>query len=145
MRGPNPNSKFKNLGVLTLPFGAPTPGSKEPVHEGIDFANEQGTPIPAVVGGVVTQTDAGHVHGENNLGNNIEITDMYGNRHQYNHLQNIGVKSGQQVQKGQQVATMGNSGAAFSKSGQGDGSHLDYRIVNAFGRYKNPMIYLRNF
>lgn len=143
MRQFNPNSKFNNLGKLTLPFGAPTPGSKEPTHMGVDFANEMGTPIPAVVGGVVTKAEGGHVNGENNFGNNLEITDPEGNKHQYNHLQGINVKSGQQIQKGQPVATMGNSGAAVSKSGMGDGTHLDYRIVSAYGQYRNPMTYLR--
>lgn len=144
MRGPNPQKIFKNLGNLTLPFGAPTPGSKEPVHMGVDFANSEGTPIPAFAGGTITKAEGGHIQGEQNFGNNIEITDMDGNKHKYNHLQNIGVKPGQQVQKGQQVATMGRTGAVNSPSGN-DPSHLDYRIVSAFGQYKNPMVYLRNF
>jgi murein DD-endopeptidase MepM/ murein hydrolase activator NlpD len=59
-------------------------------------------------------------------------------------LQGINVQKGQQVSKGQDVATMGNSGATYSPSGKGDGTHLDYRIVTAFGKYKNPMKYLQN-
>lgn len=142
MRGPNPNQKFKNLGVLTVPYGGKT--AEEPVHPGVDFANTMGTPIPATADGVVTKADGGHVQGENNFGNTVEIRDADGNTHQFHHLQNIGVKPGQQVQRGQPVATMGNTGASYSASGQGDGTHLDYRIVDAYNRYKNPMPYIQD-
>lgn len=142
MRGPNPLNKFKNLGVLTTPYGAKT--LEENFHPGVDFANKMGTPIPTFVDGTVTKVDAGHVNGENNFGNTLEIKDMNGNTHQFHHLQNINVKPGQQVQKGQIVSSMGNTGASYSPSGKGDGTHLDYRIVTAYGRHKNPLTYLRN-
>lgn len=145
MRGPNPVKKFKNLGlgVMTVPFGGKT--REEAVHPGVDFANNMGTPIPATVDGVVTQAEGGHAQGENNFGNSVIIKDVNGDSHEFHHLQKIGVKPGQQVRKGQTVATMGNTGATYSPSGQGDGTHLDYRIVSAYGRYKNPMTYLNNF
>jgi hypothetical protein len=38
---------------------------------------------------------------------------------------------------------MGKSGNSYSPSGW-DPSHLDLRIVDAYGRYKNPMTYLNN-
>ena len=98
-----------------------------------------------MVDGEVIRAEGGHVQGENNFGNTVEIKDAEGNLHQFHHLQNIGVKPGQRVQKGQQVATLGNSGATYSKSGEGDGANLDYRIVSAYGKYRNPMVYLRNF
>lgn len=143
MRGVNPLSKFKNLGVMTVPYGGPT--RQEAQHPGVDFANEMGTPIPASVDGVVTKAESGHVQGENNFGNSVYIKDSNGDEHQYHHLQNVGVRPGQQVRKGQNVATMGNTGATYSESGKGDGTHLDYRIVSAYGQYKNPMMYLQNF
>lgn len=143
MRGTNPLQKFKNLGVMTVPYGGPT--RQEAQHPGVDFANEMGTPIPASVDGVVTKAEGGHVQGENNFGNSVYIKDSNGDEHQYHHLQNIGVHPGQQVRKGQNVATMGNTGATYSQSGKGDGTHLDYRIVSAYGQYKNPMTYLQNF
>lgn len=145
MRGPNPQSRFKNLGLgnLTVPFGGKT--LEEPVHPGVDFANDMGTPIPAITDGVVSKAESGHVQGENNFGNTVEIKDSEGNTHQFHHLQNINVKPGQQIQKGQQIATMGNTGATYSPGGQGDGTHLDYRIVSAYGKYVNPMTYLNNF
>jgi murein DD-endopeptidase MepM/ murein hydrolase activator NlpD len=140
MRGPNPKNIFKNLGVMTVQYGQPT--SMEQAHQGVDFANDQGTPIPSSADGVVTKVDEGHVQGENNFGNTVEIRDKDGNTHQFHHLQNIGVQQGQQVATGNEIATMGNTGATYSKSGKGDGTHLDYRIVDAYGRYMNPMMYL---
>jgi murein DD-endopeptidase MepM/ murein hydrolase activator NlpD len=144
-RGFNPQKKFKTLGlgVLTTPFGAKT--REESFHPGVDIANQIGTKIPSPVDGIVTKTDGGHSQGENNFGNTLEIKDAEGNTHQFHHLQNINVAPGQQVQKGQPAATMGNSGSVYSPSGQGDGTHLDYRIVTEYGKYKNPMLYLNNF
>lgn len=139
MRGPNPQSKFKNLGVITVPFGGKT--EQEDFHPGIDIANESGTPIPAMTQGVVIKAEDGHVQGENNFGNTVEIKDAEGNIHQFHHLGNINVKPGQRVEDGQQIATMGASGATYSPSG-GDATNLDYRIVNAYGRYLNPLTYL---
>lgn len=143
MRGPNPQNKFKNLGVLTVPYGGKT--AEEAVHPGVDFANDIGTPIPATTDGQVVKAEGGHTQGENNFGNTVEIKDQDGNVHQFHHLQNIAVNPGQIVKRGENVATMGNSGATYSESGQGDGVHLDYRIVDAYSRYKNPMPYLKGF
>jgi len=142
-RGPDPTTIFKNLGQVTVPYGGQT--TQESFHPGVDIAGEIGTPIPAPVGGTVTKTDGGHVQNENNFGNTVEIKDMEGNTHQFHHLNNINVKPGQQVQPGQKVASLGNSGATYSPSGKGDGANLDYRIVTAYGKYKNPLTYLNYF
>lgn len=146
MRGINPLNKYQNirhkLGVLTVPYGGQT--RQEQVHPGVDFANEKGTPIPATVNGVVTKVETGRVQGDNNFGNSVNIKDANGDEHQFHHLHDVLVRPGQGVAKGQTVATMGNSGATYSESGKGDGTHLDYRIVTAYGQYKNPMTYLKN-
>ena len=142
MRGPNPNHRFKNtLGVLTVPFGGKT--KDEDFHPGVDYANKMGTPIPSTTDGVVVKAEDGHVQGEQNFGNTVEIKDQNGDVHQFHHLQNIAVKKGQQVRRGQQVAEMSNTGATYSQSGEGDGTHLDLRIVDAFGKYKDPTPYLQ--
>lgn len=142
-RGINPQQRFKNLalGVVTVPFGGKT--TQESFHPGIDIANSAGTPIHAPVDGVVIKSDGGHIQGENNFGNTVELKDGEGNLHQFHHLQNINVKPGQQIKKGTTVATIGATGATYSPSGN-DPSNLDYRIVNAFGKYRNPMNYIRN-
>ena len=144
MRGISPQSRFKNLGTLTNTFGAPTEeGSKESAHMGIDIANKEGTPIPSVHDGVVTKVEGGHQQGDNNFGNTVEVQGNDGNTAQYHHLQSINVAQGDQVQEGQHIANMGKTGAVHSPSG-GDPTHLDFRIVDAYGKYMNPLKYIKN-
>ena len=139
-RGFNPLLRFKQLGTLTTPWGSKT--EQEPFHFGVDIANKSGTPIPAPTAGVVTKVDTGHPNFENSFGNTLEIQDPQGNTQQYHHLQDINVQPGQQVQPGQPVASIGKSGAVYSESGQ-DPSNLDFRVVTAYKKYKNPMLYLK--
>lgn len=140
MRGPDPRKRFTNLGAITTPFGGKT--EQENFHPGIDIANSSGTPIRAPVDGIVTKADSGHMDGENSFGNTVELKDASGQTHQFHHLQDILLKQGQQVKKGTPIATIGKSGAVYSPSG-GDPSNLDYRIVTAYGKYKNPLTYVK--
>ena len=143
MRGLSPQSRFKNIGKITTNFGDPT--RQEANHWAVDIANDMGTPIPSVTDGVVSKADGGHVSKENNFGDTVEVKSPEGDTVQYHHLQNINVRLGQQVKRGHQIAEMSNTGATYSKSGEGDGTHLDLRIVDAYGRYKDPTPYLRGF
>jgi murein DD-endopeptidase MepM/ murein hydrolase activator NlpD len=140
MRGPGPQ-RYQRLGKITAAFGVPT--REEAQHGGVDFANVKGTPIPSFTDGVVTKVDMGHAQGENNFGDTVEVKDAQGNTAQYHHLQKINAKLGQTIKKGQQIAQMSNTGATYSPSGQGDGTHLDFRLVNAYNQYMNPMTYVR--
>lgn len=143
MRGPNPQSRFKTIGLgkVTVPFGGKT--EQEDVHPGVDVANSSGTPIHTPVDGVVVKADGGHANGENNFGNTLELKDQQGQTHQFHHLQRILAKPGQQIRKGQPIATLGASGATYSPSG-GDPSNLDYRIVDAYNQYMDPTKYINN-
>ena len=125
-------------GKITTPFMGKTRG--ETVHPGVDFAAPSGTPVPAFNDGVVV--GAGPT--SNGMGNVVVLRDINGDTHQYGHLQSSGVKPGMKVKKGQPIAKMGKSGNSYSPSG-GDPSHLDIRIASAYGKWKNPMTYLRNF
>lgn len=136
VKSTNVNSKISQLGNKTTEFGEPT--KYESFHPGIDVANVKGTPIPAFTSGVVAKINTGAKTGDNGFGNQVEIKDNQGNTHQYNHLQNINTRVGQQVKEGQQVATMGNTGSVYSPSKKGDGTHLDYRIVDTYNKYINP-------
>lgn len=129
-------------GKITTPYGGNT--TQEGFHPGVDIANVKGTPFPSTVSGVVTGADFGHQQGENNFGNSIIVTDANGDQHRFSHLNNGYVKVGQPVTQGQPIGEFGNSGATYSASGQGDGTNLDYRITTAYGKYKNPMLYLKN-
>lgn len=135
---PRKYNKLRAPGVITTPFGGKT--RDEPVHPGVDFANKKGTPIPAFADGVITGV-GGKGDGSGNV---VTLKDAGGNVHQYGHLQKALVKPGQKVKKGEEVAKMGDSGNSYSPSG-GDASHLDVRIASAYGRWKNPMTYMRNF
>ena len=131
--------KYNNLrlpGSITTPFGGATKGEK--FHPAIDFANKEGTPISSFADGIITKVGVDN----KGFGNVVQLKDSGGNIHQYGHLQRSLVKPGQSIKKGQQIAKMGKSGNSYSPSG-GDPSHLDLRIVNAYGRYFNPLTYLK--
>lgn len=133
--------KYNNLrlpGKITTPFGGQTRG--EASHPGVDFANKEGTPIPAFADGVITGVGAK----TDGMGNVVTLKDAGGNTHQYGHLQGAMVKPGMQVKKGQPIARMGKTGNVYSPSG-GDPTHLDIRIVSAYGKYKNPLTYVQSF
>lgn len=135
------SQKYTNLrvpGKITTPFLGRTRG--EAIHPGIDIANRTGTNIPAFSDGVITGVGGT----KNGMGNVVTLKDNGGNVHQYGHLQAATVKPGMKVRKGQTIAKMGATGNSYSPSG-GDPSHLDIRIATAYGKWKNPMTYLRNF
>lgn len=141
---PNPTQRYKNitkLGVITTPYKGVT--TQEESHPGVDVANNKGAPVPALADGVIVGTANGHKQGENNFGNSVLLKDRMGNIHRYSHLNLAQVKPGQVVRQGQQIGEFGNSGATYSKSGKGDGTNLDIRIADAYGKYKNPMSYIR--
>jgi murein DD-endopeptidase MepM/ murein hydrolase activator NlpD len=144
LSGPNVQngSIVSGVGNVTTPYGGSTRVEKN--HPGLDIANKIGTPIPAFSGGRVVDESVGHRQGEANGGNYVVIKDNQGNEHRYSHLNQAEVKPGDVVQPGQEIGKMGNSGASYSNSG-GTGSHLDYRIKNAYGKYVNPYTYIKNY
>lgn len=138
---PVPNIQ-QPIGTVTTPFGGST--TQESFHPGVDIAAPNGTPFPSTTKGIVTGSDMGHEQGENNFGNSLIITDPQGNQHRYSHMQKGYVQVGQPVTTGQTIGSIGDTGATYSPS-KGDASNLDYRVVNAHGRMKNPMTYMKNF
>jgi len=99
-------------GVFTSGYG-PRWGT---LHAGIDIANAVGTPILAVMDGVVI--DSGPASG---YGNWIRIQHEDGSISIYGHMETLDVSVGQTVTAGQKIAGMGNRG--FST-----GSHLHFEI-----------------
>ena len=96
-------------------------------HPGIDVAAPIGTAIGAADGGTVTFT------GWDNSGYGYRIVINHGNGYSttYNHLSSIGVRTGQQVGKGQTIAGMGSTGRST-------GSHLHFEILRN-GSFVNPL------
>lgn len=119
------------LGKVTTPFGGKT--ETENPHMAIDVANKNGTPIKATVTGKIV----GIERKKTDFGNSVLLRDSKGNIHRYSHLKQIFIHVGDKVKKGDQIASMGDTGNSYSPSG-GDASHLDYRITGKGGKEINP-------
>ncbi|MEY2833316.1 MAG: hypothetical protein RLZZ574_2575 [Cyanobacteriota bacterium] len=86
------------------------------MHEGIDIAAPIGTPIVAAAAGTVI--GAGWYDGYGNL---VKLKHLDGSITYYGHNNRNLVTHGQQVEKGEQIAEMGNTGYST-------GSHLHFEI-----------------
>lgn len=84
-------------------------------HSGTDFETPIGTPIYAMANGVVS-----HAAYAGGYGNRIDIQHEGGILSRYAHLNSMGVRVGQKVQRGQEIAKSGDTGV-----GTGPHLHLD--------------------
>lgn len=126
-------SIWPSKGVITSPYGSrvdPVTGSTSAFHEGIDIADDYGTPIVATASGVVTfagYTDGGY-------GNLVEIDHGNGFVTRYGHNSAVVVTVGMTVKQGQMIAAMGSTGKST-------GAHVHYEVrVN--GTPVDPMVFL---
>lgn len=103
-------------------------------HKGVDFAAPEGTPFYAADSGTVII--AGY---SASAGNWIVISHGNGLITKYMHASSLLVSAGQQVSRGQQIGTVGNTGNSF-------GAHLHFQVeVNASswsGTAVDPFLYL---
>ena len=86
-------------------------------HRGLDFAGPQGTKVISVAAGLVTY--AGERSG---YGQMIEINHGNGLATRYCHNEQLLVKQGDMVRKGQEVALMGSTGRST-------GPHLHFEVL----------------
>ena len=118
-------------GLITAGYGyrvSPFTGQRE-MHEGLDIAAPHGTPILATANGVVS-----FVGSLAAFGNVVFINHGHGFTTFYAHTSSIRVKEGQQVKRGQMVASVGTSGRTT-------GPHVHYEVqVN--GATVNPLKYI---
>lgn len=105
-------------------------GWGEQMHEGIDFAHSQGTPIYATADGVVVH--AGWLAG--GYGYTVKLDHGYGFETLYAHMVDWDVSEGQQVTRGQLLGWIGNTGLST-------GPHLHYE-VHVYGVPTDPTEYL---
>ncbi len=115
-----------NFGYRTSPFT-----DLREFHEGLDIANQKGTPIIATADGVVTFTGSKAL-----FGRMIKIDHGYGMVTIYGHLQKLLKKRGDSVKRGDIIAQMGDSGRST-------GSHLHYAVL-LNGVPVNPKKYILN-
>ncbi|MBA3032629.1 MAG: M23 family metallopeptidase [Gammaproteobacteria bacterium] len=117
--------------VPTSNFGwRPDPFTNQAaMHEGIDFIAEPGTPILAAAAGIVQVAER---HPQ--YGNMIDIDHGNNLVTRYAHAQQIFVKPGEFIKRGQRIATVGSTGRST-------GPHLHFE-VRVGGAAQNPMRFL---
>lgn len=129
------------------PYGS-TGGGKYRIHHGVEFQNEEGTPVLAAARGrvLVAGRDDEVIYGAkpNFYGQLVivEVEKRYKGEKLYNlyaHLSQIDVEVGQVVEEGDIVGRVGMSGSAF-------GPHLHFEVrlgENSYDRTLNPELWLR--
>lgn len=118
-------------GWLTSRFGtriSPFTGKRH-FHSGIDIAGASGTDVIATARGKVK-----FVGRKGPLGKTVIIDHGYGVRTHYGHSQENLVKRGEQVERGQVIAKLGNTGRST-------GPHVHY-TVEVKGKAVNPLDYI---
>lgn len=99
------------FGKRTSPFTG-----RRVMHEGLDIAANQGTPVTATADGTVVRVEYSPSYGKT-----LVIDHGYGYRTLFGHNSKILVKPGQQVRRGERIALVGNTGRST-------GSHLHYEL-----------------
>ena len=99
------------------------------MHQGIDLSGDRGEPIYSAGDGVVSEVKKSYF----GYGREIVVDHGFGYKTRYAHLQEFKVKVGDQVKRGEQIATMGNTGKS-------KGVHLHYEVIYRNNRV-NPLNY----
>lgn len=124
-------AKWPCYGWITSTFGYrydPFTGERT-FHKGLDIATSIGTPVVAPADGRVVSTGF-----HSRMGNEIVIDHGLGIVSSYGHLNDIKVKVGDRVERGQIIGTVGNTGRST-------GPHLHYEVL-VNGINVNPMKYI---
>mgnify|MGYP006095231641 CR=1 FL=1 len=95
-------------------------------HYGLDFAAKEGTPVMAMLDGMVTLSEKDLYY----TGGTIIFDHGHGVSTLYMHMKDIHVKKGQNIKQGDVIGTVG-------KTGRATGAHLDIR-VNLFDLKLDP-------
>ncbi|HPD19090.1 MAG TPA: M23 family metallopeptidase, partial [Candidatus Goldiibacteriota bacterium] len=120
-------------GWITCGFGSridPFTGALS-FHQGVDIANDIGTPIKATADGVIQYAD----FERGGYGNLVTINHGNGYLSKYGHMQKFIVSPGQYVKKGQIIGFLGSTGKSTSP-------HMHYEVF-LNGVAVNPVKYLK--
>ena len=98
-------------------------------HRGIDFAAPAGSEVVAVAAGVVTYSKERFGYGKT-----VEINHGNGYVTRYAHNENLKVKAGDTVKKGDPIAKIGSTGRST-------GPHLHFEVLSQ-GRAVDPMSFV---
>lgn len=126
-------SAFPTDGELGSKFGTrndPITGALKQ-HKGQDIKAAIGTPIQASLAGKVLWAGP-----RGDFGNLVQIEHPNGLITRYAHCQDIFVSVGQQVEAGQEIATVGSTGKST-------GPHLHFELLDE-GKAVNPEAFLKN-
>ena len=118
-------------GCVTSGFGYrrdPFTGAQA-LHPGLDIVAPAGTPVEATAAGRVT-----YAGWKNGYGRCVEIDHGGGIRTFYGHCRSLNVNVGDNVFRGDEIATVGSSGRST-------GTHLHYGVL-AGGNWVNPDNYI---
>lgn len=127
VEGWQPDRLISGFGMRVNPFHK---GLYE--HLGVDIAMPRGTPVKATAAGKVTQLKRSDL--EAGYGNYIEIDHGNGITTRYAHLDEISVRYGAKVAKGDVVGTVGSSGGSVAP-------HIHYEILRD-GKNVDPIFYM---
>jgi murein DD-endopeptidase MepM/ murein hydrolase activator NlpD len=89
---------------------------QQAMHEGLDIAAYEGTPVHATADGVVSRVDY-----LPNFGKILTLDHGYGYQTLFAHLSKILVNRGDRIKRGDRIALVGNTGRST-------GSHLHYEL-----------------
>ena len=129
--GPVPTSALKGSGAFLWPTSGSITQKYWSGHAAIDIGSWTGAPVKASDGGYVVEAGRGWSSG---YGNHVVIDHGNGFRTLYAHLNSIFVSPGENVSKGQQIGTVGNTGNST-------GPHLHFEVIYQ-GVRRNPYSYL---
>lgn len=103
---------------------------RDSFHQGQDFACSRGRPIYATGNGTVVKAE----YKFGGYGNEVLINHGFGYQTRYAHMHTIKVVEGMEVERGDILGTVGNSGKST-------GPHLHYEVIY-MGRRLNPMLFM---
>lgn len=106
-------------------------------HFGIDIVAPKGTPIYAVLDGIVEIVSKGG-NGFSGYGRTIIINHSGELWTLYSHCATLNVRLGQKVKQGDTIATVGSTGRATT-------NHLHFEVRNVKGTPLDPMKYLSEY
>ena len=114
--------------TFTDTWGAPRSGGRR--HEGVDFMAARGTPVVAVIDGVIERLYTGGLGGIT-----VRLADAKGDEYYYAHLDSRapGLAVGQEVQAGDPLGTVGTTGNSPDHI-----PHLHWEFLPGGGKAVNP-------